>query len=1230
MESTTAERPRRRWARIIAGVLLTLLVVLPALTLVAVVVVLHHLDHPWLKQPLVSKVEAATGIQLDYQTAHVALLSGLRLEGLVVRTPAPFQGAAPELLRVGLLEAHWSPGALLSGPIRVERIAIRDVAVTLAADDSGATSVSALAGPPAPEPEPVEPPVGLSQQVADLLAAPLPVGRVDVSGVSLSYVRVQGDSVVERWSLRGLAANVEAKEQDGDWKVFANLGDTGAPLPLEVGHEGAATPSALAQLELALAVEAGASGARAKVDLDVARQTFDPRFTVRSLLHGAVTARFDVEKQHVAVTLEPTQVTDGAELQAQAVLPDAADAPPVVQRALADIQFEKLLAVIPSDWRPFTLERGKVRLNAQDVTLSAMPQLGPQGKLGLDVDVAALRMPGAPLQVVLGGGRVSLVATPDARQGLSALLTFGIEGLDVAGPTALRIPKAHGEVKGHQLRPEPSSPLQVAGDASLSGMVEALDLRTPDIRAKAERLGFQLSAPLAAEPPFALNADVPVGELHVSSPDGRTLLKGPVRLKLDATDAFPQLDEPQLSKGRAQVVLDVGTMQASLDATKATDEVSYTLAVRTPDLAAARPFIPDEVAARIPWRQLGVSLASKGNVKALFSSALRLEHRTELALQRPAWDDVSASNVAIVVRSQGDAWRHQGDVDLRVEGLKAGEKDLGLQHQTLTLDLNRRKPALKLGLVSQAGPKLALDVALAFDRKAQALRCDVKGEVPPLVELAPLLGKAQLPKELDPSRLTASLEVHGLLRGVIQDIRPDGTLRLAPAPARTASFDGTAVVDARGIRWRQQDGLSVNVPSVHWEVQSRVEGPRRTVHSDLRVEKLSVGMSDRRLSFADLTSDTTASFTEALEADDIELKQTLKLRALEQNPALPYPVQDVAATFTARRKPSGVIHVPELQLANAGTNTQLKVRGRLDLSEDRRRLGLRGELAQDIARLAQPGVLEGRGKVTVEFRVGSPDLIAFRTFSNLMIQDLHLRMPEQGIEVEALDGNIPLTENLEFRDGQLRLLSDIDVNPYPMLRFADQHPLLSRSGYVSANRIATPMVTIAPLAGNLSINQHVISMTQLEMGVRGGRITGQWLLDWQGRHSTLEARVRATGVQSSRGEPFDGNAAVIISAKDRSIDGRAEILRIGNRHLLDLLDIEDPRHVDPATNRVRYALRLGYPEHVRVSFNHGFGSLRITMGGLAKLLSIDEIRGIPMGPIVDQLLKSMPPPETTP
>jgi translocation and assembly module TamB len=1199
------------------------------LVLVAAVAALHNLDSPWLKQRIVSRVEADTGVRLDYQVARVDVLSGLRLEGLVVQTPPPFQGVAPELLRVGKLEAQWSPGSLLSGPNLVERVSVRDVAFTLVADEQGPTSLTGLKGPKAPEPTPMEEPLGASRQAAALLASAPPVGKIEVSGVSLSYVRTRNGEVLERWSLRGLAVEIEAKHQEDGWKLFAQLGQTGAPLPLELSREGPALPPALAALELALSAEVGASAARAQVDLDVARQDFDSRFTLRKLLHGAASAKFDGEKQHIALELGRTSLTDSAEVQARLVLPDAQEVPPVLTQAVADVDLGRLLQWVPADLRPFSVERGKVHLDAQEVTLSGMPQLGAQGRLGLDVDVADLLLVQDGLRVALGGGRVSLVATPDSEKRLAAQLTLALTGLAVGGPTPLRVPKASFELKGQQLRTDLSSPIRVAGDVALSGMVDALDVRASGLRATAERLGLQLQLQLASEPPFALKADVPVRALQVVTADGREVLKGPVHVKLTASEVFPQLDDPKLSQAHVRLELDAGTLHASLDATKGTEDVAYTLDAQTPDLVAARPFIPESVAARVPWKQLGVSLASKGRLAALFSPSPRLEHRTELRLQRPGWDDVSASSVAVVVRSQGDAWRHKGELDLQIEGLRAGALDAGPQHQTLTLDLDRRKPSLRLGLTSQAGLKMALDAALAFDRKARALRLDVTGDVPPVGALSPLLARARVPKELDASKLALNVELHGTLRGVLTDIAADGTPSLVPTPLRTASFEGKAVVGAQGIRWRQ-DALSVNVPAMRWQVESLVDGPRRTVHSDLTLEKLSVGMSDRRVSLTDVSSATTATFTEKLEADEVELKQRLKVRTLEQKPALPYPVQDLEGSFSVRRKPNGVIHVPDLQLSIASTSTSLTAQGRLDLSDDRRLLAVRGELAQDLSKLAQPGRIESSGKVTANFQVASPDLVVFRTVSNLLFQNVNLQLPEAGVEIDTLDGSVPLTENVELAEGQVRLLSDIDVNPYSMLRFADQHPLMSRGGFMSVSRITTPRISIAPLAGNLSINQSVVSISQLEMGVRGGRITGQCVLDYQGKHSTLEAHVRATGVQSSRGEPFDGNAAVVISAKDRSVNGRAEILRIGNRHLLDLLDLEDPHHTDAATNRVRYALSLGYPEHVRVSFNHGFGSLRITMGGLARLISIDEIRGISMGPIVDRIINTLYPPEAAP
>jgi translocation and assembly module TamB len=310
-----------------------------------------------------------------------------------------------------------------------------------------------------------------------------------------------------------------------------------------------------------------------------------------------------------------------------------------------------------------------------------------------------------------------------------------------------------------------------------------------------------------------------------------------------------------------------------------------------------------------------------------------------------------------------------------------------------------------------------------------------------------------------------------------------------------------------------------------------------------------------------------------------------------------------------------------MRVTNGFAGSALAVTGNVDLGEGRRTLSVTTSLTQDLARLSTiPERFKGRGKVAVEANVTSPDLAHYRVRAAVKGEDVTVTLSRAGVEVETANGEVPITVALDVGENGVTLPRSEKRSPYSMLRFADQHPLLSRSGFFSVTRLKTPFVSIAPLVGNLEIEQNVVSLRQFEMGVRGGNITGQCGLDWDGPKSTLELHVRASGVQSSHGEPFDGNIAVVISAADRTIDGRAEILRIGERHLLDLLDLQDPHHVDPAMNRIRTALHFGYPDNLRLVFDHGFASAHLELGGLARLVSISELRGIPMGPIVDKML----------
>jgi hypothetical protein len=233
-------------------------------------------------------------------------------------------------------------------------------------------------------------------------------------------------------------------------------------------------------------------------------------------------------------------------------------------------------------------------------------------------------------------------------------------------------------------------------------------------------------------------------------------------------------------------------------------------------------------------------------------------------------------------------------------------------------------------------------------------------------------------------------------------------------------------------------------------------------------------------------------------------------------------------------------------------------------------------------------------------------------------------MPPWGLVAEGVDSEIPLVSAFTNTPSGFAIVRGHRLNAYSALRFGDQHPLFSRRSYLSIRRLVTPQLTLESFAGNLKVDHNLISIDQMEMSVRGGHLAGQCILDTDAKNLRAKADLRATGIRSSEGEPFDGNAALSVSLRDRSVDGRAEILRIGRRHLLDLLDLQDPQHVAPAFNRVRQALALGYPEQVKITFDRGFANVHIAFGGLAKLVKVDDLRGIPLEPLIDKYVKEEP------
>jgi hypothetical protein len=1240
----------RRWALRAA---VAAAAVLAALA-VATAVVLSQLDAPWLKGRIVAAVRSTSGVELDYRAVRLRLLSGVVIEDLVVRTPPALRDVEPTLARVGRIEVAWSPGSLLGRGPRLARVSLADVAVTLVTDEHGHRSVDLA--PPRAEGAPRRPaaPLRPSRAAAELLSSAPPVGRFELGALTVTIVRAAGGRVADRFTLRGLALHADAEPAPGGHRLRLAAGVPGAPLALEVLRDGDQVRPAGAHLEVVLGAELSPAGADAAVDVRVRDQGFVPAIAIGELLRAEATARFDPARGRTDVSLTHLRAADGAaDLDAALAIDDAPGAVPLVKSARGDVDVARLLRLVPAGLAPVALVRGEAHWRAEGIVLAA-PFITGAGSVTVDAALDGLRVSDPRGALALGAARLGVRATAGAKAHATLRAdrlhaTAGSRSLDVqavmaelegtraadgafSGHARLELPSvaaagggtvvargARVDVRASALRIVPGAPLATMGVVDLSGELASLAAQAPAGRVAAERARWDVHLPLTGKASFSARAEVPVERLRVADAEGRAVLDAPARLELRASDVIPDPEHPVASRGVAELSLGLGPVQVALRAAKERDAVDVALHASAPALAALRP----ASGATAAWERVALDVTTQARVERLASGAPFVAQHTEARIGGPAWAGVSADEARLDVRSSGDALQHRADVDLRVRALRGAGVPPGDQHVTLAARVDRRRPSADLQLAADGAAAGTLTAALALDARRGAVRCDLDGAVERvgvLVRLAQAL--AGRPERqggsagLDLDKLTVS--AHGEVLGAVA-VGPDGAPRAVAAPLRTAAPAGTVALRLEGLAWRAR-GRAVTAPSATWRATFRSEGGRRSVESVAELAELHVDTGEHRVDAAGLVHHLAATLTGGPATGEIEGDLRLELASLRQD-LVTYPVEGARLTTRVRRDRDGAVQLTDLRVDNPAGGTSLAARGVLDATGFRRRLSLAGRIEQDLARASTtPATFVGSGHMTVDVSVESPDLVIFRTVSSARFDGVHARLPAAGIAIEGLEGEIPVFADVALRAGRTVLLRQSGVNPYPALRFADQHPLLEHASFLSAARLETPVFTAAPLAGNVKIEQNLVSVSQLEMGVRGGNVTGACVLDLNGPRTTLEARVRATGVLSSRGEPFDGNAAVVVSAADRSVEGRAEILRIGRRHLLDLLDVQDPHRTNAAANRVRHALALGYPDRVRVTFDHGFASARVSFGGLARLVRLDDLRGIPMGPLVDRAL----------
>jgi hypothetical protein len=260
------------------------------------------------------------------------------------------------------------------------------------------------------------------------------------------------------------------------------------------------------------------------------------------------------------------------------------------------------------------------------------------------------------------------------------------------------------------------------------------------------------------------------------------------------------------------------------------------------------------------------------------------------------------------------------------------------------------------------------------------------------------------------------------------------------------------------------------------------------------------------------------------------------------------------------------------------------------------------------------------GSVGLPFRLESGGLLGYRLLATLEAKQVSFVRKDGTLAVEGLNGSIPMVEEFALLPSGPVIGAGPRTSPLQDTRFFDVHPFLSQDDYVTARSISLGgLAPLGPVAANMRIERSDFIIDQLQTGYRGGQIVGQVRVAWRDGDPIVRLRLNATGVRSGKSnDVFDANTALTFVPKAMILDGKVQIVRASREHLEDILDVLDPYHESANANRVRQGLALGYPKFVRFQLHDGAVDTKVELGGLAQLVRIDEIKAVPLGPILQK------------
>jgi translocation and assembly module TamB len=1179
-ESEAERRPSSKWR--VAGVLkrawLPLLLSVAGLFSIAIGLflwLLSNLDHPWIKGRVENALSDLVGTEVGYDRLSISPFSGLALKGLVLATPEGLRTHGLEMLRVDELEILIKIGPLLAGELVIPEVRGGAITLTVVITEDGQSSFGELANSEseALDEEPAGRSTPLSQSLAALEDIPLRVGPVRIEPIRLRLVHVENGAVASQTHLDAFAVSSDGIAFGSNPTASLSIGPSeGSDVVVSVLEPNSAdsqdegptrrariVPRAQARLQngQALALSVAAN---------LLEQSIFPELRpVRSLLDLEATAAFEPEEHKTTLDIDRLACLDS-----------------MLGTTGTTVVHDDLSARI----------EGSGTIEASSLPWK-LPWLSIDDFAG-EFEIEGLEL--GPLGIT--AGTATLQGKLDDARYESGSQTVTLRNIAVAGALSA-----------------PSDPAQTVGSLTLQTSVRQAGTRLQD-RLAADLRGLGISIEIQG---IGAHDTGMWGLKGTGSVDGSI-----ERLSVKARDVTG-----------ARLASTASKLGMVLSVDLASQRVTGRMPLRSLIVrrAGLDPVLLDRSELAVVAEE-PLDWAHKSGAPALeVEASVERVSMGERHFRAPAW---------LIEARRTDADRYAISTELIADRVSWGQfRQEPPSSLSVRAALDTKTPAIDATAALSIGAKPATNLALSasYDSPFTRYHLDLEG-----AETGPLAGALLFGDGGRRSdELRFSFESTGKLDGLLSRDRA-GVLTVAPEPLRTARGTHRSALHIErlllvreGVAY-EANGLGIRIGSTH-------EAPGRgALEARASVERARYSDGIWSAALEDYAHELEVAYAALYGAPSFSIHTEGTLGNLGQTYLRQYPIRDVTFGADVDVDDTQVVAIRRAFLRNPAGGTRLEASAAYEGWRDtvaqrevctpgtagcpqvasmygREAATVTGAIEQDFGFWESTAQMKSSGSFVMPFTVESGDLSTYRVVATAQFRDVMLELPDYGLLVDDLDALIPVEQELATYP-KLFIVPNRTANAMTQKRFFDLYPFSRRESFFTVDRLQLGQEMVGPLAANVQIVGSTVAVDQVHASYRGGYITGQVLADVGRDDPEVSFRGNITGVETTRGRGvLDANLAMTFVPTTLIVEGKAQVVSVSKDHLYEIIDVLDPYHEDEGLNRVRFGLKFGYPKYVRLNMDEGLMDAKIDLGGLAGAVRIDEIKGIPVTPFIEEYVQ---------